>query len=610
MSYSNWVNMVSTYSWMPLYLAGLVGILGSQQFSKRFVVYALLGIVFLTAASPSQSLIHAVYISIVFIVFYLLDLKRKNKLELAIRPLRMLAIVSLVAFLLCAPVLLPALLEFKNMIRWVGNFPPVIGNARIPFDAFLVDQMSFSNVANLLVKIKGRDVGDIFSGPLIVTLALFALISKNKPWVIKALIFICFYSLLSSFGSNSGLAYINYFIPYLDKIREPSRFIIVFQLGICSLAAIGIDMIASFHKNVNQRLIFKISLCMLVTIILACIATYIERTSIISPINPWIQVGVLFLISTITIIFIWIENKKYLKSIPLIWSCSVVAILFFQVPRAAPNVADSMTLSPEVVRLNRVLDQIIVLDPKHEYRVIFEGGVNGQKAAMLASYKGIRTLNSYFSPLPYKNFLELYYHGARSDNYFRVLGAKFLICGTCTEENTKGYKFLDSISGLSIYEIKDVLPRVYVSDSINGSFLSLADFILKISSLDLKQEPLFVKQGSSLKLPPKSELNSAACDYKITFRSPIKITANTFCNNESILIFNEFYDSSWIAEINNNNVEVEVVNGNQMGIKLKPGESKVLLTYRPINFVISLYMFLLGIVLMCYLFVSKNTFKK
>ena len=606
-SYSVWVNMVSTYSWMPLYLSGLIGILSSQQASKKFITYALLGIVFLTAASPSQSLIHAVYISIVFIVFYLLDLKRESNLKLAIRPLAMLTIVSFTAFLLCAPVLLPALLEFKNMIRWVGPFPPVVGNARIPFDAFLTDQLSLSNVANLLVKIKGGSVGDIFSGPLIATLALFALTPKEKSWVVKALIFICVYSFLSAFGSNSGLAYINYHIPFLNKIREPSRFIILFQLGICSLAAIGIDIVSKIQKDDSQKLLNKIAFCMLVTFMLACIATYTERNFIVSQINPWIPVGALFLLSTITFIIKMNNDEKYLKSIPILWGCSVITILFFQVPRVAPNIADSITLSPEVVRLNKVLDRIILLDPKHEYRVIFEGGVDAQKSAMFASYKGIRTLNSYFSPIPYKNFLELYYHGVRSDNYTRVLGAKFLICEKCTEEMIKGYKFIESISGLSIYETKDVLPRVYVSDSVNGNFSSLSDFQLKISSLDLKKAPLFVKQGSSLTLAPKNELNSLNCDYNILIRSSIKIAVNTFCNKEGILVLNEFHDSAWNATINNNKAVVEIVNGNQMGIKLPPGESEVLLNYWPQNFLISCYLFIIGLLLMCYIFLIKRS---
>jgi len=46
-----------------------------------------------------------------------------------------------------------------------------------------------------------------------------------------------------------------------------------------------------------------------------------------------------------------------------------------------------------------------------------------QQAAMTTSYKSVRTLNMYFNPAPRRQFEELYYHGQRTDNYFRILGA-------------------------------------------------------------------------------------------------------------------------------------------------------------------------------------------
>ena len=60
------MNIVAPYSWLPLYLAGLVGLLKRPR-SMGYSAMSLGGIVLLSLSSPAQPLIHAVFVTIIFV---------------------------------------------------------------------------------------------------------------------------------------------------------------------------------------------------------------------------------------------------------------------------------------------------------------------------------------------------------------------------------------------------------------------------------------------------------------------------------------------------------------------------------------------------------------
>lgn len=608
-TYATWVNIVAPYSWLPLYLAGLVGILKCPR-STGYSAMALGGIVLLTLASPAQPLIHAVVVTLVFVYAYWRNQLRIGETSQIRYTLGRVVAVGILALLLVAPVLLPAALEFKNMIRWIGPFPAVMGNARIPFAAFQIDQLTIADLGGVLFKIKGGGVGNQFVGVLAIALASVAVASRPRSWIVAALTFIAIYSLISSTGSNLGLAYLNYIIPILNKIREPSRFLVLFQFAIGVLAALGIDELRKTVSGIDGRANAKRQLMILVVIAaVAVITLLVMRNQIVSNAPPWVSIAILLALALMT----WIATHSALPGrntmIAVAWGGAALTLLAVEVPWIPPLISSSQYLTSGALALDTAIERVATLDPSREYRVIFDGKINKQQAAMLASYRGVRTLNSYFNPAPRRQFEELYYQGPRADNYFRILGAKYLICRECTAESIHGYRHLESMAGYEIYETEDVLPHSYIVHRLNGEFRNLADFETKVASVDLRKKILYVEPNVPVGLNGSGDVAGDDCISREDIRTANHSRFVVECKSAGVLVMNEFYDEAWKATVDGVKTRRLRVNGNQIGVPFAAGSHVIEFRYLPTIFLVSLGLMFVGVMLLSCLMIMRKISK-
>jgi len=584
--YANWMTVVAPYSWFPLYLAGLVGILKYPS-SLRYKVIALCGIVLLTLASPAQPLIHAVFVTVVFVSTFWFEQFRVIEFKQLSCTLTSIVLIGLIALLLVAPVIIPTALEFKNMIRWIGPFPAVVGNARIPFEAFQWDQLSIVDLCGVFFKFKSHDVGSQYVGVITIALASVAVVSRPKSWLILALTFIAFYSLISSTGSNLGLAHLNYIIPLLNKIREPTRFLVLFQLAVGVLAALGIDDLRKLASGKEPQVNAKLQIfTMLFVIIIAFIIMFTVRERIVSPISPAISVAILAVIVLITWIVARSNRRGYGTMVALLWSGALLTFLAIEVPWTPPLITNSQYLTSGALALDNAIERVITLDPKRHYRVLFDGKIDKQSAAMLASYRQVRTLNSTFNPVPLRQFEQMYYHGPSADNYFRILGAKYLICDECESKSLQGYRYIESVAGYKIYETQDVLPYSYIVNQLDGEFLNLTDFRTKAATLDLKNGVLFVEPNTNTGLNNIIH-NNNDCISQEVIRKKNHSQYVVQCKSAGVLVMNEFFDKAWKTRIDGAKAPALKVNGNQIGVLFGPGTHLIEFRYLPTIFLIS-----------------------
>lgn len=608
-SYAVWLNIVAPYSWFPLYLAGLVGILKCPR-SMRYSSMALGGIVLLTQGSPAQPLIHAVFVTIIFVLACCGDQLRRGKVGHVTYALGRVVVVGLLALLLVSPVILPVALEFRNMIRWLGPFPAIIGNARIPFEAFQIDQLSIADLSGVFFKFKSAAVGSQYVGVLSVALASVAMASSLRSWIVIALVFIAVYSLISSTGSNLGLAYVNYIVPMLNKIREPSRFLVLFQFAVGVLAALGIDELRKtvMRKN-SQAEVKRQGLALVLISLIAVIVILIIRERIVSDSSPIVAIAILAVLTLLT----WIATRSSLRGrdtmVAVLWGGAALTLLAIEVPWIPPPVSSSQYLTSGALALDKAIERVVTLDPGHEYRVIFDGKIDKQQAAMLASYRGVRTFNSYFNPAPQRQFEELYYHGPRADNYFRILGAKYLICSECTAASLRGYKYLESTAGYDIYETEDVLPHSYIVNQLNGEFLNLADFVTKAASADLSKMLLFVEPNVVVGLNGGKDNAGNACISREEIRTTNRSRYVVQCKAPGVLVLNEFFDDAWRITVDGVKIQSLRVNGNQIGGPFPPGSHVIEFRYLPTIFLVSLGMAFVGVMFLIYLTVVRKSTK-
>ncbi len=582
-TYAVWLNIVAPYAWFPLFLAGLLGLAQGRP-RRPYAVMTGVGIVMLTLASPAQPLIHALMASGVFSACFLWHSIARRDYSVITGFFLPVAGLACLCVLVVAPALIPPVVDIDGMVRWIGAFPPVYGNERIPFAAFEAEQLARAGLGGVLFKFKGAAVGQQFVGLVVVALALITAFSSRRNWMVNALVFIAAYSLVSAFGSNLGLGHINYWIPLVNKIREPSRFLFLFQFATFALAALALDELRQLAENTGKTLLKRQWLPVACVVGAALLIWLLFPEQIISVIPP--LVSVLTLVALLA--FTWFAPRLPLARKGFVlagaWSVAALAVLAVEVSWRAPPVTASQYETSNLAGLDAALERIVELDPSHDYRVIFDGSIDKQVAAMLASYRGVRTLNMYFNPAPRTQFEELYYHGVRADNYAQVLGAKYLLCKECPPEAVKGYSYAENISGYDLYTTTDVLPHSYVATGISGEFSNLGEFAEKASPLVLDASFLFVETSQRLSLQDLAPAGagSAACASREDYRGTNTVRISVECDRAAVVVLNKFNDWNWRVWVDGNQVDVLKVNGNQLGVHVPPGAHLVEFRYRPI----------------------------
>src|SRR5438045_9790249 len=65
------------------------------------------------------------------------------------------------------------------------------------------------------------------------------------------------YGLLSAFGTNLGLAYVNFHLPFVNRIREAGRHLVLFVIGVSFLTGLGYSLLAQrlAHSRDARRVI-------------------------------------------------------------------------------------------------------------------------------------------------------------------------------------------------------------------------------------------------------------------------------------------------------------------------------------------------------------------
>lgn len=596
LAYSSWLNITAPYAWMPLFLAGLVGILEGRS-ALRYAGIALIGIIMLVLASPAQPLIHAIYLSIIFVGFAFAWNATHEKKHVSLKVLWILFAVAVVAVLLTAPVTIPVALGMKGMIRWIGALPPVVGNARIPYSAFEQYQLSLADLGGIFFQMKPGAVGSQYVGLFTIVLALIAVVSRPRSWVVRSLAAIAVYSLVSAAGSNLGLLTLNYHLPLLNKIREATRFLVLFQFSAAILAAIGIDELATKGPAIGRWGRLNIQMFAAGAAGVAALATaFLLRGRILNHASPAVTILALCALMIATIVL----SKKSKDKMPIaasLWAAAAIASLAAEVSWTPPPIAASQYLTSDGPALDRALARVAAMDPSHRYKVIFGGNIPDQEAGMLASYRGVKALNFYFNPAPYDQFREMYDQGSHPGNYFRIIGARYLICKDCSAELTQGFTYRESVSGYDLYEDPRSFPDFFVDTHVDGTYTDLNDFVSKTAGPNLSGGVLYLDANSSGdKLGISSNSTSTKnCSASEGVNTPNDLRFLVTCTQSGVLIVNQYFEKAWLAYVDLSPAKVLKINENQIGVPFTSGAHLVALRYRPRVFLVSLILMSIGL---------------
>jgi hypothetical protein len=586
--YVAWVVITAPYSWLPLALGSVYLILENHH-PKVGLFLGWLSTYLLVSASPAQPLIHLVYCTaFLCVAYWTVHLRDTAKL---VAPLRNLALLAVGSVLLSAAALIPALVfSQSDMIRWVGGSTAVIGNEHVPFDNFLHGQTKARELAKLLFPLFIQHImGDSYIGLLPIFLALFSLFRSKRHWIVAPLFLLALYTALSSAGSNTGLAYVNYLLPFWNKIREPGRHLVVCALATCALAGFGFEHLIDWVKGSCQphwrRHAWLFGLFLLV--LLSCYWVRQQYNTLIDDAILWGSF-LLFLVLLAACRFL----PRWSGFIARGLLPAVILYPHLQYPLYVPEVRQGDYFEEPNLRSHRVLSEIAKLPGIRDYRLVIQDRqFEPQYWSMNAIYYGLRTFQAFMNPLPYQQFRQVY-SATNWPNYARLLGAKYYLDCTGQPCTLPDCTLEKAIEDCKLYATSQARPHFFTATEIGQPYKSPDEFLTLIQQSNDYMSKVSVESQDAQKVAVWLDAAAGPCALErleeTSSRNSLTLLLKT--NRSSLLVLNEYFRPAWKATLNDQSQKLLRVNLNQIALLLPEGTNRVRFEYRPRSFVWLLYL--------------------
>jgi hypothetical protein len=586
-SYGVWINILAPYVWFPLIIAGVFLILENRR-RRVGIILGAASLSLLIHASPAQPLIHAAY---AVALLYLCNAARRlwhREFSLLLSATIGLVGMGLLTFALSASVLIPVLLNSKHMIRFIGDYPPVIGFAKLPFEGFLVGQLSVRQLAGALFPYDlPAVIGDPFVGLAAVLLALFAVANFRRNWLVAPLVILSLYGLLSATGDQLGLAQLNYRLPLINKIREPGRHLFLFVLGVSCLSAIGFDYLLRSFKDGYRASLSKWHLLPVSLFMLLLASSYraglTYKGSVAKP-------ALLALFAVTALLLLALPRlKSRTRTLAAAFVVALVVYANLQYPFPVPKLERGDYLEAQNLISHRVLSELAQIPDVRDYRIFFaDKSWNTQFWPMNAIYYDLRGFEAFMNPLPsYRQFTEMYQR-SHVRHYYPLLGGKYYVCKPCDDPVLADYQFQREIEGYGLYVNEQALPRYTLLNRVAGAYTNQTDdFYNRIEQgFDYAREA-YLSEGDAVRvrnwLGEQTEPPSYLLKPERASLNELAVSVNT--NTRALFLLNEYYSENWQARRNGVPVKPLRVNLNQMGVLLEAGGNLIEFEYHPTLFI-------------------------
>lgn len=584
------VTVVASYSWMPLGLAAIHRITLGKG-GAGAVGVAALSFSLVAMAAPSQGLIHAVLLAGFHTLGALtLVIQQGRGRELLSIFLRLAAAATL-TLALVGPNLITMALN-ADEIRWLSAAGHMVGRGAVPYAAFLEDQSTVFELLNTLVRFRSNVAGDSFIGILLATFGTLGVVFYWRSPFVKLYAAIALYFLFASTGENLGLSLINYHIPLVNMIRQPSRNLVLFVFAVAYLASVGFDQIVrrlSGPDPVRASLYIGLAAGSFVVVygFVALITAHELR---------YTNLGAVALIAGgLIVVLAIIMVAPYVAQSPRMPEWTLALCLFVGVfcawtmeqPRwPVRDMATSDYIEYENLRIHAALKLIAEQPDYRKYRakLVSDGtqprGTEVMRFAMNALWHGVRTFNAWLNPLPsYKAFSELMDFQNRPVEFYRRMGVRYVVCTTCKQAQEGGLTLIGKAEGYSIYADEAATPYFWVGRP--QALGSSAWVDSNVGPPTLVSPESLARLGGSITRDPD-------CVPTLNRLTHNVVRASIACKSPGLFVLNELVAPEWAMTLNGVAVSAIAVNGYLIGIPLNPGVNLVELQYRPALFTLLL----------------------
>jgi hypothetical protein len=586
--YASWITITSSYAWLPLVLAGAVLLLRFPGRAPGVIVFSVAAGL-LALASPSQPVIHATLMCLILFIIGAIWMLRQQRLADIWRLGGSLTACSVIAFGLAGAAILPMYIATPEMIRHVGAGAAVIGHAHIPWGSFNLAQLTLIQAPGILIRPGWiAIVGSPYVGPLgLVGVLLCGIFFRRLDPFLRLLVVtfgaIGLYGLLSGFGTNLGLAYVNFHLPLINRIREAGRYLVLFVIAVSFLSGLGYSLLSrsleQYKQSRNARQL--IAPAALLIFFGAIVLWELFRSGDGQRWNGFWIVGS----APILIVLGRIFNVS--RSYHVTVAALLVSFAGMVIPVRGFSPSQSDFNKPMNLLSHRVIRNFSDKIDAIGYRVDFRDDKFPTRFwAMNASYYGIKSFYNQLPPQPYAQFR--FSRLTKVPHLGEMMGARYVLCGPDNAPIDEGAKQILETEGYRLYENPNPMGRLTLVHRVAGVTNSEKEFLNRIrrgfdyfSEAYVDRGHFEVAQrflGSSQTVPQAQDRIVKIADQPNRSYSAVE------SDSASLLILNEWFTPAWKVRVNGKKQPALRVNEWQTGVLLGAGKNRVEFEYHPTLF--------------------------
>jgi len=586
--YASWITITASYAWLPLVLAGGVLLLRFPGKARGILVFSIAAGL-LALASASQSVIHTAMTCLMLFASGIAWTCLQRRFADVWRVAWSLAVCGGIAFGLAGAAILPMYIATGEMIRHIGAGAPVIGHARIPWESFNLNQLTLNQAIGVVVRPAWiAIVGSPYVGPLgligtLLTGIYFRRLDPILRMLAVAFGVISLYGLLSGFGTNLGLAYVNFHLPFVNRIREAGRHLVLFVIGVSFLSGLGYSLLARSLEQYKER---RNARPLILPGVLVLIFAGIILWELFHKDNGRMQTGfwilalapILFLLGRIC------RLSGYQKIVSAAVFVSAAAVV---IPVRGISVLQSDFSKPMNLLSHKVIQSFAGRIDTSGYRVDFSGTAFSHRLwAMNASYYGVKSFYNQLTPQPYDQFR--FSLMANVPHLRAMMGARYVLCGLSNSPTDSDAREILETEGYRLFENLKPMGRISLVHRVAGSANNEGEFINTIGKgfdyfseayvtlHDFDSTQYFL--GSAQMLPHPRDRITKIVDQANRSYSAVE------SDSASLLVLNEWFTPAWKVRVNGKNQPTLRVNQWQTGVLLGAGKNRVEFEYRPTLF--------------------------
>jgi hypothetical protein len=389
--------------------------------------------------------------------------------------------------------------------------------------------------------------------------------------------------LLSGFGTNLGLAYLNFHLPLVNRIREAGRHLVLFVIGVSFLSGLGYSLLARRLEAYKERR--NVSLLIaggaLTLIFLGIVLWELFQTA-----EGRMQTG-LWMLTLAPILFVLgiVCRLRGYRNVVLAAVCVSAAAVV--IPVRGFSVSESGFNQPMNLVSHRVIQTFADKVDTADYRVDFRDEAFSRRLwAMNASYYGVKSFYNQLTPQPYDQFR--LGNLANIPHLRAMMGARYVLCGPTDLPTDADAKPILETEGYRLYENSKPMGRITLVHRVGDPAENQRQFINIIrKGFDYFSEAYVTAADfetvqkildGTRNLPHLSDRMEKIVDQPNRSYSAVE------SDSASLLILNEWFTPAWGVRVNGKKQPALRVNEWQTGVLLPAGKNLVEFDYRPALF--------------------------